>query len=89
MTQEKYVPVRKCIACRQIKPQKELLRVAAGREGLVFDPERKLPGRGCYVCREEACIKTAFEKNCFARTFKKRIPPEQLAALRENIEKNI
>ena len=86
---EKYVPVRKCIACRQVKPQKDLLRIAAGKESLACDPERKLAGRGCYICRDGSCVKTAFEKNSFARTLKRRIPPEILKSLREDIERNI
>ena len=89
MPQDKYVPVRKCIACRQVKPQKDLLRITCGNEGLAFDPKKVLSGRSCYICRDEACVRTAFEKNSFARTLKKRIPPEQLSALREEIEKNI
>ena len=89
MSQEKYVPVRKCIACRQVKPQKELLRITDGREGLAFDPEKRLPGRSCYVCMDETCIRTAFEKNCFAKALRKRIPQDQLSALREEMEKSI
>ena len=89
MPDNKYVPVRKCIACRQVRPQSELLRIAVTKDGLAADPRRMLSGRGCYICREDACVKTAFEKNCFARSLRKRVPPEVLALLREQIEHSI
>ncbi len=89
MPENKYVPVRKCIACRQVKPQNDLLRIAVTASGLFCDPDRLSGGRGCYLCMDSACVKTAFEKNSFARALKKRIPPEDLKTLRDDIEKNI
>ena len=89
MPDNKYVPVRKCIACRQIRPQSELLRIAVTEYGLAADPQRMLSGRGCYLCKDSACIKTAFDKNCFARSLKRRVPAEVLELLLEQIEQNI
>ena len=86
MPEERYVPVRRCIACRTSYPQKELLRFAAGKDGLAFDAQHRLQGRGVYICRKEDCVKTAFEKNCFAKSLKRSVPREELARLREEIK---
>lgn len=51
-------PVRMCAICRERFPKQELHRYAlpaAGAEGPLPDPEQKLPGRGIYVCGQDAC----------------------------------
>ena len=87
MPENSYVPSRKCIACRKVLPKPQLLRVVLTQDGLTADPEGKLQGRGCYVCRNASCIGTAIEKNFFARSFKKGIPKAWLEALRKQTEK--
>ncbi len=54
-------PIRTCIGCRGKFLKKMLSRFVsqAGRI-LQSDPEKKLPGRGVYVCPTEACIQKAF-----------------------------
>ena len=58
MTQRraKAAPQRTCVACRQRRPQAELLRLVLAPEGWRADPRRRLPGRGAYVCRLAACF---------------------------------
>ena len=85
MPDTKYVPHRKCIACRCIRPKAELLRVVLSEDGLIPDPEGKLSGRGCYICKSSECIRTAAEKNCFSRSFKKGFSKEQMMALKEEL----
>ena len=85
MPDTKYVPHRKCIACRNVRPKEELIRVVLAEGGLVPDPQGKLSGRGCYVCRNSECIRTATEKNCFSRSFKKGFSKEQMQALKEEL----
>ena len=87
MPEVKYVPQRKCIACRTVRPKEELIRVALTEEGLKVDPSGRLPGRGCYVCRSIACIKAAAEKNCFSRSFRKGFTKDQTEAAAEELMK--
>ena len=55
-------PIRTCIGCRCKFPQKTLLRFVCYKgETLEIDNSKKLPGRGAYVCRTEACIHKAFK----------------------------
>ena len=88
MPEERYIPVRKCIACRTCFPQNELIRVAVTKHGLKLDIQRKLPGRGLYICRNSSCTDTAFSKNCFAKSLRRSVPKEELERLREDF-KNI
>jgi Predicted nucleic-acid-binding protein implicated in transcription termination len=57
-----HVPLRTCVLCRRKLPKRELARhVRDGSGQLICDPAQVLPGRGIYVCSDEACRKR-FEK---------------------------
>ena len=64
MPKTKKIPMRMCIACREMKPKKEMTRVVKNADGeIFFDPTGKAPGRGAYVCADTACIKKMSDKN--------------------------
>ncbi len=70
MSKQKSIPMRMCIACRQMKPKKEMYRVTRKREGEVFfDPTGKASGRGAYICGEEACLKVLQDKKLLHKAF--------------------
>ena len=70
MAKTKSVPMRMCIACREMKPKKEMLRVVKNAEGEIFpDPTGKAPGRGAYVCDSEDCKKKVLGKKLLHKTF--------------------
>jgi len=52
-------PERTCVACREARDQRELVRLAYGDEGLIVDERRRAPGRGAYLCRRGACWERA------------------------------
>ncbi len=80
-----HVPERRCIACRRSFPQSELIRIVSTPDGL--KPWGKgMSGRSCYICRNEKCVETAFEKNCFARSLSKEVRKNELAELRKRID---
>lgn len=54
------IPLRKCVACGEQFPKKELLRIVLHpEEGVVVDPTGKKNGRGAYLCRKAACVELA------------------------------
>ncbi|MBU1003277.1 MAG: DUF448 domain-containing protein [Proteobacteria bacterium] len=55
--QTKHVPVRMCVICRRRFPKRELTRYIcpAGAKGPIQDESQTLPGRGAYLCSDEAC----------------------------------
>lgn len=54
---ERRSPRRTCVQCRRPGDKETFLRIA-GRPGERWepDPERSRPGRGLYLCRDDACI---------------------------------
>ncbi len=59
----KHVPQRTCIACRQVKPKRELLRIVRTPQGRVeIDAVGKKSGRGAYLCANRSCWQTGLKK---------------------------
>ena len=54
--------IRTCIGCRQKFLQKTLVRFVCQRnERLQIDCQKRLRGRGAYVCLSQVCIQKAFK----------------------------
>lgn len=73
-----HIPLRMCVACRQMKPQNELIRFVReiNTGNIMPDTEKKLMGRGAYICKNTECIRKAEKKNGLARHFKCTVPKE-------------
>jgi predicted RNA-binding protein YlxR (DUF448 family) len=83
----KHVPVRQCVACRQAKPKRELIRAVIARDGTVtLDPGGKKPGRGAYVCRIRQCLELAIRGHKLDRSLKHKVDEGTLAALIAEME---
>jgi len=50
---------RTCVGCRTARPQDELVRLVRTPNGVRFDPRRRLPGRGAYLCPHRTCLDAA------------------------------
>jgi len=60
----KYPPQRTCIACRQVKEKKALIRLVRTENGVAeIDVFGKKPGRGAYLCPNKVCWESALKKN--------------------------
>ena len=86
--QQKKIPMRQCVGCREMKPKKELIRVVRSPEGSIsLDFKGKAPGRGAYVCPDSNCLKRAIKSKALERGFETQIPQEiydgLLAAMEE------
>ena len=61
------IPSRMCIACRQGKPKKELVRVVSVDDELAADETGKAQGRGAYICPTIECLDKAKKIKAFNR----------------------
>mgnify|MGYP003681961434 CR=1 FL=1 len=60
----KHIPQRTCVACRQKKDKKDLIRLVHTESGAVeVDMPAKEPGRGAYLCPKKDCWELALKKN--------------------------
>ncbi|HIZ00574.1 MAG TPA: YlxR family protein [Firmicutes bacterium] len=84
MSAQKKIPMRTCIACREEKPKKEMLRVVKNAAGEIrLDFSGKLPGRGAYVCGSEACIKKLKKYRLLNKAFSSEVAPDVYDAIEE------
>ena len=82
----KKVPMRMCVACREMKPKKELLRVVRTPEGEILpDESGRKNGRGAYLCRSEACLNKALKTRALERALESPLSEEAVAFLRQVI----
>ena len=73
------------MGCRQVLPKRQLTRVVRTPEGVVIDPNGKLPGRGAYVHDQKSCWVKAL-KGSLANALRTTIQEQDLAALRTFME---
>ena len=75
--QQKKIPMRQCVGCREMNPKKELIRVVKSPEGdIALDFKGKAPGRGAYVCPQTQCLKRAMKSKALERAFDMAIPAQ-------------
>jgi len=85
--QQKKIPMRQCVGCREMKPKKELIRAVKSPEGSIsLDFRGKAPGRGAYVCPDPACLKRAIKSRALERAFETQIPQEIYDGLMQAME---
>jgi predicted RNA-binding protein YlxR (DUF448 family) len=80
------LPQRTCIACRQVKEKKDLVRLVSTEDGIAeIDVLSKKPGRGAYLCPRKACWELALRKNRLDYALRTRLRDDNRQALREYI----
>lgn len=71
------VPLRKCVACQEMMPKKELIRVVRTPEGeVLIDLTGKKSGRGAYLCGKLSCFKLGHKSRALDRALKHQVQPE-------------
>ena len=85
MPKKKNIPMRMCIACREMKPKVEMTRVVRNAEGEISpDPTGKAPGRGAYICSNEDCLKKLTTKKLLNKAFSANVDPEVYKGVEED-----
>jgi predicted RNA-binding protein YlxR (DUF448 family) len=80
----KHVPQRTCIACRQAKDKRDLVRLVRTPEGsLAIDETGRQNGRGAYLCRDRSCWEAALRGNQIAKALKIELGEPERQMLRE------
>lgn len=84
----KKIPMRTCIACREEKPKKEMLRVVKNAAGEIrLDFSGKLPGRGAYVCGNGDCIRKLRKYRLLNKAFSMQVGEEVYDAIEEEFSR--
>ena len=77
MSNNKKVPMRKCVGCQEMKSKKEMMRVLKTSEDTFeLDATGKKNGRGAYLCFSKECFEKAVKNKGLERSFTQAIPKE-------------
>lgn len=61
-------PQRTCVACRGVRPKRDLVRIVRAPTGeLSVDPRGKLAGRGAYCDPDTACLERGLREGAIAK----------------------
>lgn len=83
----KHIPQRTCIACKQVRPKRELIRIVRTPDGhILLDETGKKSGRGAYLCAKRSCWEPAVRKGKLEHEFETTLLSEDRAALEAYIE---
>ena len=84
---DKKVPLRMCVACREMKDKGDLYRIVRTGEGNAeIDSSGKKSGRGAYICRDRQCVMNSQKTRKLERNLKQTsctVVYEQLLRLTE------
>lgn len=81
------IPMRKSVVSGEMRPKKELIRIARSKEGEVsIDPTGKMPGRGAYVALEPEEVQTAWDKRILDRILEVKLTDEFYQELYDYVE---
>lgn len=83
---ERQQPSRMCVACREMKDKRSLIRVVRSPQGeITLDPGGKAPGRGAYICRSQECWKRAKKARSLEKALKTKLSDQLLDQLAQEI----
>jgi predicted RNA-binding protein YlxR (DUF448 family) len=83
MPKVRRLPLRQCVACRQMRVKRDLVRVVRTPSGDIrVDPTGKLSGRGAYVCPEPLCVDRALREGRLGHLLECAIPEDVAESLR-------
>lgn len=85
----KKTPMRKCVACQEMKPKRELLRVVRSPEkDIEIDLKGKKSGRGAYICYNKECLQKAQKRRSLEKALEISISEDLYTQIQIEIEKN-
>jgi predicted RNA-binding protein YlxR (DUF448 family) len=77
MNTSKHIPLRTCIACRQQKDKRQLVRLVRSASGTILvDTSGRQPGRGAYLCRQPQCWQSGLEAGRLEHALRASFTPE-------------
>lgn len=88
MSNQKKIPLRKCVATGEMLPKKEMIRIVRSKEGEVsVDLTGKKSGRGAYVSKTKHALEIAKKRKVLDNQLDAKIPESIFDELLSVIER--
>jgi len=75
------IPQRSCVACRETKSKRDLVRLVCTDGTVQIDPKGKKTGRGAYLCPVRECWETGLKGNRLEYALRAKLTMENRQAL--------
>lgn len=73
-----------CIACRELKEKRDMLRIVRNGSGEIFiDFSLKAAGRGAYICNDPECVKKLKKQKLLNKVFSCSVDDKIYSAVEE------
>lgn len=70
-------PERTCIVCRKKGDKSNFLKVVLNKNGdISIEKDKRLDGRGAYICKNKDCLEKCIKTKALSRAFKTNISGE-------------
>ena len=90
MAKARHVPERRCVACGQRAPKRQLIRIVRTPQGTVsVDATGKSAGRGAYLCSSPACWENGIRKGSLERNLQVVIAQKDREALLDYYQEQV
>ncbi|MBR4169034.1 MAG: YlxR family protein [Lachnospiraceae bacterium] len=77
------VKMRQCISCKAERDGREMLRIVKTPDNEIrFDATGRASGRGAYLCKNQTCVKNAFQRKAFERALHMKVSGQEAEQLR-------
>jgi len=64
-------PLRTCIVCRKKGEKENFIKIVKNKDGTIaIETDKKLEGRGAYICKNIECAKKCQKQKALSRVFK-------------------
>ncbi|WP_075617560.1 RNase P modulator RnpM [Paenisporosarcina indica] len=88
MSNQKKIPLRKCVATGDMLPKKDMIRIVRSKEGEVsVDLTGKKSGRGAYVSKTKQALEIAKKRKVLDNQLEAKIPESIFEELLSVIER--
>lgn len=89
MQRKRKIPLRKCVACQEMRPKRELVRIVKTPEDEIrIDKTSKQSGRGAYLCGRVSCFQLARKSQSLDRALKHNVPETIYEQLEQEFKLN-
>ena len=90
MSRRGHVPMRTCLGCGDVEPQRGLIRIARDGTGtLSVDPQGRLGGRGGYLHPRPECWTRFARRKGSVRSFRAAVDRPARAAVVDQLERRL
>lgn len=77
---------RTCIVCKHKYNQKDLIRLVFDHGHIQIQSNKKLDGRGTYICKNKECMANLLKTKALNRAFKCNINSEEYEKVLNNLK---